>query len=272
MNVFLDFLEPEAKVRILQSSAASTLRAYNREWDSFCFWCHDNEEVPLPANERAVASYLETCAEQLSMSTLYRKSAAIGCLHDLNNFPSPSHTPAIKSLLERIRLTKSAERIQKSPLMEADVRQMVDALPINLLGERDRCLLLVGFAAGLQRSELVALDTAHVVTTTVGMTISIVKQNSTRRVVIPAGGNPATCPVKAYDTWLERSEIHSGPVFRWVTRHGQVRDLRLSDKSVSLVIKRAVSTLGKDPAKFSSQSLISGRRASFDTVGAKRTG
>ena len=35
---------------------------------------------------------------------------------------------------------------------------MIDALPSNLQGARDRALLVIGFAGGFRRSELAALD------------------------------------------------------------------------------------------------------------------
>ena len=35
---------------------------------------------------------------------------------------------------------------------------MITTLPDTLLGRRDACLLLLGFASALRRSELVALD------------------------------------------------------------------------------------------------------------------
>ena len=47
---------------------------------------------------------------------------------------------------------------QVRPLVLEDVRAMVEALPPGIRSTRDRCLLLVGFAGGMRRSELVALD------------------------------------------------------------------------------------------------------------------
>ena len=35
---------------------------------------------------------------------------------------------------------------------------MVNAIPDNLIGRRDRALLLIGFSGAFRRSELVALD------------------------------------------------------------------------------------------------------------------
>lgn len=46
----------------------------------------------------------------------------------------------------------------KSALLTADIAAMLAHLPDNLLGIRERALLLVGFAGAFRRSELVGLD------------------------------------------------------------------------------------------------------------------
>ena len=58
--------------------------------------------------------------------------------------------------------------------------------------------------------------------------------------------------------WLEASGIESGPVFRPINRHGQIRPMRLSDRAVALIVKRAAEAAGKDPAEFAGHSLRSG--------------
>jgi hypothetical protein len=64
-----------------------------------------------------------------------------------------------------------------------------------------------------------------------------------RKVGIPYGSNPETCPVRAMRAWLEGTAIESGPVFRTVTRHGKV-GARMSGYAVALVVKRYAGVLG----------------------------
>ncbi|MDP9350155.1 MAG: integrase, partial [Chloroflexota bacterium] len=79
-----------------------------------------------------------------------------------------------------------------------------------------------------------------------------------RRVGIPYGSNPSTCPVRSLRSWLEASGIESGPLFRGVDRHGRLLPGRLSDKAVALVVKRRAQGAGLDPSKYSGHSLRSG--------------
>jgi integrase len=79
-----------------------------------------------------------------------------------------------------------------------------------------------------------------------------------RKVGLPYGSTAATCPVRALKAWLETGQIAAGPLFRKVTRHGQVGAARLSDRTVARVVKRAAKAAGLDPARFSGHSLRAG--------------
>ncbi len=64
--------------------------------------------------------------------------------------------------------------------------------------------LLVGFAAALRRSELVALDVADVVARSEGLVVNIRRsktdqEGAGRKVGVPYGSNPRTCPVRAVE-------------------------------------------------------------------------
>jgi integrase len=58
---------------------------------------------------------------------------------------------------------------------------------------------------------------------------------------IPHAKDAERCPVAALDQWLALSGIDRGPVFRWVSRHGNlVGSKGLTSQSVALVVKRSV--------------------------------
>lgn len=66
----------------------------------------------------------------------------------------------LHSVWRGIRRAKGTTPGQKAPLLVADLRAAAEAMPSNLRGQRDRALLLLGFAGAFRRSELVALDMA----------------------------------------------------------------------------------------------------------------
>ena len=87
--------------------------------------------------------------------------------------PATMQQPAVSETLKGIRRTLGTAQKVKAPLLTADIRRMVDALPDTLAGCRDRALLLLGFAGGFRRSELAALDVEDVKMTEDGLVVKL---------------------------------------------------------------------------------------------------
>ena len=108
---------------------------------------------------------------------------------------------------------------------------MVETLDRGTLrGLRDRAMLLVGFADGLRRSEIVALDCGRnqsedgngwIDILDKGMLVTLRGKTGWREVEIGRGSSDLTCPVAAVETWLKLGRIGHGPLFRRVTGKGK---------------------------------------------------
>src|SRR5437870_11024554 len=110
---------------------------------------------------------------------------------------------------------------------------MVDATGAGIIGARDRALILLGFAGAFRRSELVALDVEDCTFGKDGLTVTLRRSKTDqdgagRKIGIPYGSNPETCPVRVIQSWLEQAGISTGPLFRAINRHGQVQWRKLS--------------------------------------------
>ena len=150
---------------------------------------------------------------------------------------------------------------------------MVAVLPDDLRGLRDRALLLVGFAGGMRRSELVGLDVGDVVEEKEGLRITIRRsktdqEGAGREIGIVRGRHPLTDPVAALADWLAAAGIEEGPIFREVDRGNRVGTARLSDRAVARIAKGAAERVGIDPATVSGHSLRSGLATSAAAAGA----
>src|SRR3546814_8269284 len=64
----------------------------------------------------------------------------------------------IKEVLAGIRNKHLQPPKQKAAVLASDIVAMIGTLDTGLVGLRDRAILLVGFAGGLRRSEIVGLD------------------------------------------------------------------------------------------------------------------
>src|ERR1700730_16549221 len=95
---------------------------------------------------------------------------------------------------------------------------MVETLSsTSLIGVRDRALLLVGFAGAFGRSELVSLDVADVTFGGEGLIVQLRRSKTDqeaegRKVGLPFGSNPLTCPVRSLRAWLDVAVIARGPI------------------------------------------------------------
>src|SRR5262249_51616559 len=157
----------------------------------------------------------------------------------------------VRNTLKGIRRTLGTAPVQKAPALTPDIRAMVDATDSGLIGTRDRALLLLGFAGAFRRSELVALDVADLALTREGRTVPLRRSKTDqegvgRKVGVPYGSNPETCPVRCVQAWIEHAGLSDGPVFRSIDRHGRLGPGRLAGIDVARVVKKLAGRAGLD--------------------------
>ncbi len=247
------------------AKAPSTRRAYRSDWADFVRWSDEHGLDPLPCKPESVALYLADLSATHRPSTMRRRLTAISKAHQAAGFDSPASMDhaVVSETLKGIRRTVGSAQTYKTPILTADLKRMLAALAPGLLGQRDRALLLLGFAGAFRRSELAALDLADVAPTDNGLVVTIRRSKTDqegdgRKIAVPWGSSPDTCPVRAYKAWLAAASIEFGAVFRGVNRHGQVRRSRLHKDSIASIVKRAAAGAGLDPASYAGDSLRAG--------------
>jgi site-specific recombinase XerD len=258
---------------IWASKAENTLRGYQSDWRNFCRWCESRGLCPLPASPETVASYIAECAGRLKVGSIQRRLNAIAEAHKAVGAESPTHSPVVTNTMKGIRRTKGTVPAQKAPALTDDIRSMIDATDAGLIGQRDRPLILLGFAGAFRRSELVGLDVEDCTFGKDGLTITLRRsktdqQGAGRKIGIPYGSNPETCPVRTVQAWLELAALGTGPMFRSINRHGQVQADRLSGIDVARIIKKLAERAGLDAAKYAGHSLRAGHATSAAIAGA----
>lgn len=259
----------QAESYIRRAKAESTVRAYQASWNRFEDWCRTCGLVSLPADPSTVALYLADAASNgRKPATMARTLAAISKAHQVAAYDSPASLrhAAVSEVWKGIKRVHGTSQEQKSPVLIDDVRRMVaalDTVPNELLALRDRALLLVGFAGAFRRSELVALNVEDVQFTADGLVVTLRRSKTDqdgqgRKIGIPYGSSPDTCPVRALRRWIDTTSITTGPLFRSVNRHGTLQADRLSNQTVALVVKRYAVAAGLNPAMYAGHSLRAG--------------
>ena len=272
-------LEHELKSaeRYAQSALApATRRAYESDWLVFASWCAQRSATAIPAPAATVAAFLADEADRgFRPVTIARRAAAIAAAHRAQDHPNPCDSGAVAAVMSGIRRQVGTDQLRRAAPLELEPLQLVLA-PIDtatLAGLRDRALLLLGFAAALRRSELVALDVEDLEFDTArGLKLTIRKsktdqQQAGAQVAVPYARETDRCAVRALSQWLQAAKIHRGPVFRRMRRGDTVGAERLTDQSVALIIKsraRAAHLPAELLPKLSGHSL----RAGYATAAA----
>jgi integrase len=258
---------------IRASKAESTLRGYRTDWRHFCQWCEEHSVPAVPACPETVASYIAECAARLKVGSIQRRLNAIAEAHKTVGLDSPTSTGMVKNTLKGIKRTMGTAPVQKAAALTDDIRAMVEATDTGLIGVRDRALILLGFAGAFRRSEVVGLDFNDCVFGKDGLT-AILRRSKTdqsregRKIGIPYGSNPETCPVRVLQAWLEQAAVTGGPVFRSINRHGRVQTDRLLPADVARIVKKLAGRSGLDAAKYAGHSLRAGHATSAALAGA----
>ena len=273
------------------ATSAHTRRAYAADWRHFTAWCARQDMDPDLSDPQVVGLYITACASGAAtadggpnaVSTIERRLSALAWHYAQRGTPLDRKDRHIATVMAGIRNTHGRPPLQKEAVLPEDLRAMLATLDRGTLrGLRDHALLLMGFAGGLRRSELVGLDVGPEQTVDgrgwvevldQGAVVTLRGKTGWREVEIGRGASELTCPVAALEVWLRLARIGHGPLFRRVTRLGKdVGPERLTDQQVARLVKRTVLaagvrgdlTEGERVAKFSGHSLRAGLASSAD--------
>lgn len=304
-----------------RAASPRTRRAYESDFAHFagCAGAHGLTE--LPAMPQTIALYITAQQDSLRPASLLRRLSAIAVRHRGAGYDSPTSHELVRRAVAGLRRKHGARPAAKSALVTAQLAVICtrlhadtelrspggDPLPPRqaqrlaraaaataLKARRDRALLLVGYAAALRRSELVALDIGDLAEDADGLRVFIQRSKTDQEglgdFVGIAHGHPAdtctaTCPIRAWREWRNAiataANTHfddlpsDSPAFRPVTRHGRLGtpadtdiNARLTGQSVALIVKNAVRLLG-DPQRFPTANYAGhSLRAGFATQAA----
>lgn len=273
------------------SKADATVRAYRSDVRVFEAWCRRLGFRSMPASPETVAAFIVYEAEEgRAASTLGRRLAAIRYGHKLAKAPDPTDDEGVRAAMKGARRKVGVAPTQKAAATAEILAALLMRTPDTLTGKRDRALLALGFAGAFRRSELVALDVEDLREDPEGLRVVVRRSKIDQEgrgfeKAIPHGR--FIRPVAMVREWLDAAGIVSGPVFRPVSRSGNVRKgvrlakfsladegslqvevkpPRLTTKTVADIIKKYTAAAGLDASTFGAHSL----RAGYITTAAER--
>ena len=259
-------LELETLNNLKNSKSPNTLRAYESDYKDFTAFCIKNNFNPLPTNPKILSLYLTNLSQTSKFSTLKRRIASISIIHKLKGHYIDTKHPIIMENLLGIKRQKGSNQKAKKPILINDLKIIIDVINKDKIKEnrklRDKALILVGFAGGFRRSELVALEHEDIEFVREGVKIFVRRSKTDQSgegmtKAIPSFNNALYCPVVHLQNWIYELKNRKGKIFS------------ISDKSVALIIKKYANIAGLDGNKYAGHSLRSGFATSAAESGAE---
>ncbi|OLP54651.1 integrase [Rhizobium rhizosphaerae] len=287
----LQDLTDRARGYVEASSSSNTRKAYASDWKHFSAWCRRSGLSPLPPHPQTVGLYITACASGAadrgmkanSVSTIERRLSSLSWNYAQRGLILDRKDRHIATVMAGIRKSHARPPAQKEAVLADEIIAMIETLDRGTLrGLRDRAMLLIGYAGGLRRSEIVGLDLKAEQTEDgrgwieildKGLLVTLRGKSGWREVEIGRGSSDATCPIAAVEMWITFAKLAHGPLFRRVTGQGKaIGSERLNDKEVARLVKRTAMAAGirgdlseiERALRFSGHSLRAGLASSAE--------
>ena len=270
----IKLLHEETINNLKSSKANNTLRAYKSDFKDFLAFCSKHGLHSLPTEPKIVSLYLTHLSKNSKISTLRRRLVSISMIHKLKGHYLDIKHPIIIENLMGIKRVKGSIQKGKKPILINHLKSIINIINEQNIDEikktRDKTIILVGFGGGFRRSELISIDHEDLEFVPEGVKISIKKSKTDQfgegmTKGLPYFNNEEYCPVTNLKKWLELSNIKSGAIFRRFIKGSILKNDRLTDQSVVLIIKDYLNLAGIENTNYSGHSLRSG----FATVAAE---
>ena len=255
-------IELETLNNIKSSKSLNTIRAYKSDFKDFSNFCKKNNFKSLPADPKIVSFYITHLSSISKVSTLKRRLASISVVHKIKGFYIDIKHPLIIENFMGIQRKLGVFQKSKKPILINELKEIIKSIESIEKNEikkiRNKALILVGFAGGFRRSELVNIKLDDLEFTKEGLKIFIQRSKTDQSgegmtKAIPYFKDKNFCPVVSIKNWIEIIKSKTNSLI-----------FDISDKMVAVLIKKYLQKAGFDNTKYSGHSLRSG----FATVAA----
>ena len=272
-------LQEETLLNLKNSKANNTIRAYKSDFNDFALFCSNHGFKSLPSEPKIISLYLTSLSSKnIKMSTLKRRLVSIGVIHRLKGHYIDTKHPSIIENIMGIKRTKGVIQKGKKPLLINTLKQVINVIDDQKHDEikilRDKTIILIGFAGGFRRNEIVSLDFEDLDFVNEGIKINLKKSKTDQfgegfTKALPYFDNSKYCPVISIEKWIKKSNITTGPLFRRFTKGSNLSVNRLSDQTIALLVKTYLDLAGINSKDYSGHSLRSGFATSAAESGAE---
>ena len=255
---------------LLKSIAPNTVKRYAYGFRTWNNWRRKHPEIScLPVNHMHLATYIAaTIQGNGPFGRVESVVLGLSWLHRALGLPNPAESPTVLLLKEAAKRILSRAVRKKEPLDPKDLKALAQRLRYgSLIDLRTITVAVLSYAGFLRFDEVSTLRREHISFGASHVRLFIDKSKSDQHkigdnVFIAKIGSYA-CPVGILASYLKRSKVTSGCVFRPLKKTKNGHAVRNIDKPVSYTTLRhdilnALSELGLDKSKFGLHSMRRG--------------
>ena len=225
------------RVRALRGGfGRNTERTIKSDLGIYAGWCEEHGRKALPASAETVADFVDAVAASRSPETVRRYVASIAVAHRAVGCGKTLASPPVRLALKRMHRRKGRRQGQAQGLTWPLRQRLLDAASDRLIDDCNRALLAVAYDAMLRRAELASLQVADLMEEMQGDATLLVRRGKTDGEGRGEKVYLARDSVRLVHTWLERSGITRGRLFRSVHKCGTLGE-RLDPSQVPRIFK-----------------------------------
>ena len=252
--------------------SANTKRAFVSDLVLWGEWCRQHHVAPPDATGELVAAWIRALAgtaqgpeirharkwPRRALASIARYLVHLGSAYRMAGLADPTAVPLVKLELKAARRALGRRQRQahairfKGDIEDLDapasgvcLAHLLKACRHDWLGQRDTALLRIAYDTACRRSELVAIDCAHIESGAGQSGILFIPSSKTDAEGEGAYAYLAPATMEAIRIWKKAADIRTGPLLRRVEVHadGSVRAVgikRLHPNSITLIYRRLV--------------------------------
>ncbi|SFM05657.1 site-specific integrase [Methylorubrum salsuginis] len=257
LGLIIERLEQHARAA-RGAFADNTVRALAADSRIFAAWCGQAGRAMLPATPETVAAFIDAQGETKARATIERYRSSIAALHRAAGLPNPCADEIVRLAVKRMNRAKGRRQKQAEPLNRTSIERMLEVKTpgrmhrrvtegnreVPLIALRNTALVAVAYDTLLRRSELVSLYIGDLHRGADGSGTVLVRRSKADQEGEGAIKYLAPDTMEHIDAWLAAARIESGPLFRPLTKGGQVGRTALGGGEVSRVLRDLATAAG----------------------------
>ncbi|CAX17042.1 putative integrase (plasmid) [Methylorubrum extorquens DM4] len=265
LELLIERLEQHARAA-RGAFADNTVRALAADSRIFAAWCREEGRAMLPATPETVAAFIDAQGETKARATVERYRSSIAALHRAAGLPNPCADEIVRLAVKRMNRARGRRQKQAEPLNRASIERMLEVKTPGrlhrrvteakretpLIALRNAALVAVAYDTLLRRSELVSLYIGDLHKGADGSGTVLVRRSKADQEGEGAIKYLAPDTMAHIEAWLSAAHLESGPLFRPLTKGGQVGTVALGGGEVARVFRDLATAAGLKLARLPS--------------------